>query len=354
MAENSAIEWTHHTFNPWWGCQKVSPACDHCYAERDAKRFDPGRVLWGVGSERRTFADKHWKAPTEWNAKARESREQLGNLHERPRVFCASMGDWLDLDAPLDEFVRLLDLIRLTPELDWLLLSKRIGNWRKRMQEARDWIGTPERAPEFFGLEQWLREWIHDNPPANVWIGATIVNQEEFDRDVAKLDAVPARTRFLSMEPLLGPVELHWEWLCGTGSYNGIDWVIVGGESGPKARPMHPDWARSIRDQCRAAGVPFLFKQWGEWKPISEMSEDETNALYRSRRIAEKHERQEAIDEIEGRVCRVEVDGVGFQGARGLNAFRVTDGKAGMQVFKIGKKAAGRLLDGVQHDGYPK
>ena len=116
MSEKTGISWTDATFNPWWGCQKVSPACDHCYAERDAKRFAAGRVLWGVNSERRTFGDKHWQAPLDW------AKTMPAKLSRRPRLFCASMGDWLDLDAPLDEFVRLLDTILKTAALDWLLL----------------------------------------------------------------------------------------------------------------------------------------------------------------------------------------------------------------------------------------
>lgn len=277
MAENSKIEWTDHTFNPWWGCQKVSPACDHCYAERDAKRFAPGKVLWGVGAERRIFdvttkaGGKHWQAPLNW---ARTSPAKLGR---RPRVFCASMGDWLDLDAPLAEFVRLLDTIRLTPELDWLLLSKRIGNWRKRLQAAFDVIEFP--GP----LSAWVAAWLKGDAPANVWLGATVVDQTEADRDIPKLLAVPARVRFLSIEPMLGPVNLDaflWE-CCGEQEYTGVEymgasericcrrpierdalhWVIVGGESGPHARPMHPDWVRSVKQQCQAAGVSFFMKQ---------------------------------------------------------------------------------------------
>lgn len=318
MAENSKIEWTDHTFNPWWGCQKVSPACDHCYAERDAKRFAPGRVLWGVGSERRTFDDKHWQAPLRW---AKNDQARLGR---RPRVFCASMADWLDLEGPISELVRLLDLIRLTPELDWLLLSKRIGNWRKRVAEALSYCAWSSDSPAF---SAWAEAWLRGEPPANVWLGATVVNQEEADRDIPKLLAVPARVRFLSIEPMLGPILLRDEWIGRAKSAQGpvvqmfkppLSWVIVGGESGPGARPMHPDWARSLRDQCAAAGVPFLFKQHGEWAPS-------------------------------------------FNGPAGQSfvhdSFRwpVETGEVpgGVWSYRIGKKAAGRLLDGRTHDGFP-
>ena len=168
-------------------------------------------------------------------------------------------------------------------------------------------------------------------PWPNVWLGATIVNQEEADRDIPKLLAVPAAKRFLSMEPLLGPVDLtdlvqpvgpgehHYsaldcdvepednEWRGAT-----IDWVIVGGESGPGARPMHPQWARDLRDQCAAAGVPFLFKQWGEWAPATLLDAGPAHA-------------------------RAEVHHFGD-----------------CDIFKVGKKAAGRLLDGIEHNGFPE
>ena len=307
MAESTSIEWCDATFNPWWGCQKVSPACDHCYAERDARRFAPARVLWGVGAQRRTFDDAHWEQPVKWAKRAFVACPACGwrGMHTklnheagyhrcpqcrndewrpaRMRVFCASMGDWLDLDAPIGEFIRLLDTIRRTPELDWLLLSKRIGNWRKRMEESFGQITNPE-------LATWVSRWLNGFPPSNVWLGATVIDQTEADRDVPKLLATPARVRFLSIEPMLGPVDLgrfigacerpeddpqpieHCErcgcvWNrdepheCPPGFGPRPDWVICGGESGPHARPMHPDWARSLKQQCQAAGVPFFMKQ---------------------------------------------------------------------------------------------
>lgn len=272
MSEHTAISWCDSTFNPWWGCQKVSPACDHCYAERDAKRFAAGRVLWGVGSERRTFGDKHWQAPLNW------AKTMPAKLGRRPRVFCASMGDWLDIDAPLDEFVRLLDTIRRTPELDWLLLSKRIGNFEKRLAAALARVVETEGSDS--PLAASVAAWRDGAAPEHVWVGATVVNQEEADRDVPKLLAVPAVKRFLSIEPMLGPVDLTriklplrgesfetanvlWrkDSLQRGAARESIDWIIAGGESGSHARPMHPDWVRSLRDQCAAAGVPFHLKQ---------------------------------------------------------------------------------------------
>lgn len=235
MAENSAIAWTHHTFNPWWGCQKVSPGCDNCYAERDAARFAPDKVLWGVGSDRRTFHSKHWEEPLRWNGKSesyQRTMQNFGKPFDRSRVFCASMADVFDNNAPPGERDRLWKLIKKTPALDWLILTKRIGN-------AKDML------PDDWG----------DGYP-NVWLGATIVNREELLRDGPKLAAVPARVHFWSCEPLLEdlgdiPVGLLPEW------------VIVGGESGPKARDTDITWIKSIVTQCRAAKTPVFCKQLG-------------------------------------------------------------------------------------------
>lgn len=314
MSENSRIEWTDHTFNPWWGCAKVSPACDNCYAERDSKRFSGDQVLWGVHAARREFGDKHWIDPVKWDAKAKADGV-------RRRVFCASMADVFDKNSPLGARERLWELIEETPNLDWLLLTKRIGN-------VTDMI--PAR-------------WVHILP-SNIWLGISVVNQEEANRDIPKLLQVRAAVRFLSMEPLLGKVEIQRylgeQWRCtdcggifkrnqcsrrrgilecphcwpmnsivGTLKNASLEWVIVGGESGPHARPMHPEWARSLRDQCAAAGVPFLFKQWGEWLGEGQDGNPE-------------HEPME------------------------LNASN--------SPARVGKKAAGRQLDGRTHDEFPE
>lgn len=273
MAERSAIEWTDATFNPWIGCTKVSPACDHCYAARQDAHRKWTPEGWG-GPRRRTSAS-NWAAPLRWA----KSAAKAGN---RPRVFCASLSDWLDNEVPIEWLVDLLDLVRRTPELDWLLLSKRIGNWRKRLAEA---LSHSAWAEESVAFSAWLEAWLRGTPPAHVWIMATICNQPEADRDITKLLAVPARVRGLSIEPMLGPITLppmrcdHGS-LPGPGGAGGVTcpdcsgasernasgclrlhWVICGGESGPHARPMHPDWARSLKQQCQAAGVPFFMKQ---------------------------------------------------------------------------------------------
>lgn len=267
MSENSKIEWCDHTFNPWEGCQKVGPGCDHCYAETRNARFGGGQAInWGPGAPRRRTSSANWRKPLQWQVQAAEFMAMQGR---RQRVFCASLADVFDNEVPPAWRAELFALIASTPDLDWLLLTKRIGNVAKMIEAA---------GMQKHGL------------PHNVWLGATIVNQEEANRDIPKLAAVRASVRFLSMEPLLGPVDLrlvtktwapgrcnhccngdrcddrshydrnHCPHCHGTGGQP-IKWVIVGGESGPGARPMHPNWARSLRDQCAAAGVPFFMKQ---------------------------------------------------------------------------------------------
>lgn len=306
-------------FNPWLGCSRVSPACRHCYAEGWAKRS--GLVEWGDHAERRVTSDATWAQPIRWNRAA-------GEAGVRRRVFCASLADVFEDRPELTEpRERLFDLITATPSLVWMLLTKRPENVLRMVD---GWVISPEDP----------HDW-----PANVWIGTTVEDQQRADERVPRLLEIPARVRFLSCEPLLGPVELRPEWLvplahvCGVspdasaeartaiaevlraaGRHLGgryIDWIIAGGESGGGARPMHPQWARQLRDAATAAGVPFLFKQWGEWAP---------------------------------------------SGARG--AGKVTEGRQlfvppidehglGEELVRAGKKSAGRELDGRTWDEVP-
>lgn len=395
MSEQTNIEWADSTFNPWLGCTKVSPACDHCYAERDTKRF--GRVEWGAGKPRARTSAGNWKLPERWQKQAFWFRScshcgwrgdlprggacgvcprcgwAVATTPSRRRVFCASLADWLDNEVPIEWLVDLLDLIRRTPNLDWLLLTKRIGNWRKRLREAA--MSCKARALEsgeaVDHLWMWISQWANgSNPPSNVWLGATVINQAEADRDVPKLLAVPARIRFLSIEPMLGPIDLRRSFFghcpehdfpggfCLQRGHAGVQhlrWIIAGGESGPHARPSHPDWCRSLRDQCAAAGVPFLFKQWGEWAPISQVPEQAIDQSYRSNRKAAAHEDQAAIDDIYGRTCTVESTCIWLDGSTRpiVEPMAFLQGVGGMSCFRIGKKAAGRQLDGRTHDGFP-
>lgn len=325
MGENSGIEWCDHTFNPWIGCTKVSPACDHCYAEAWDKRF--GGERWGPHAPRRRT--KTWDQPVKWN---REAAAQ----GRRFRVFCASLADVFDNHGSITSGWRgdLWHLIARTPHLDWLLLTKRPQNIAKML-------------PDGYGAPAWGKGW------PNVWLGTTVENQEEADRRIPHLLKVPAAVRFLSCEPLLGPVDLTeiavWrpelhasimlDVMRGTGGTpktppGRLDWVIAGGESGPGARPMHPDWPRALRDQCAAAGVPFFFKQWGEWGP------DEGPPAKGRDRI------------MEGAVpCATLGDDGWIYHADGFTPDPF-EGR-GRWLYRLGKKAAGAMLDGRKHQEFP-
>jgi protein gp37 len=264
MAENSKIEWTDHTFNAWSGCTKVSAACDHCYAESWAKRS--GIVKWGAHARRRT-TEGYWRQPLKWDRVAK--RDGV-----RRKVFCCSLADVFDNQVDPIWRADLWKLIAECRHLDWLLLTKRPQNIAKMLPPS--WANG------------WDKGWSH------VWLGTTVENQEEADRRIPHLLATPAAIRFLSCEPLLGPVDLRniyrdetlFDALDGMSESNVIDagdrmvavnpvyrqigkinWCIGGGESGPNARPPMIEWARSLRDQCVSAGTPFFWKQWGEYTP---------------------------------------------------------------------------------------
>ena len=225
MGKETGISWTDHTFNPWWGCEKVSPACDSCYAESTANRYGP--KVWGKDAPRRFFGDKHWNEPIGWDKKA--SKEGV-----RRRVFCASMADVFEDRRELDKARLLLwDVIEATPDLDWLLLSKRPENFRAMLPPS--WMILPR---------------------LNVWLGVTAENQRRADERIPLLLKTPAVVRFVSAEPLLEPVNF-------SRFRDGLDWVIVGGESGPGCRPMEVKWATDILHQSRAMGFAYFMKQLG-------------------------------------------------------------------------------------------
>jgi protein gp37 len=238
MAENSKIEWTHHTFNPWWGCTRVSPGCAHCYAETLSHRY--GNDLWGKGKPRRPASEKVWAEPVKWNKAAIKAGE-------RHRVFCSSMADVFDSEAPEGARSRLWALINQTPQLDWLILTKRPENMASMLPH------------------DWGKGW------ANVWLGVSAENQDLLHKRATILRDTPAAIRFISAEPLLSELDFEcggWSYLRKLVSPQGcvrepIHWVIVGGESGPGARPMDLNWARQIRDNCLISGAAFFFKQIG-------------------------------------------------------------------------------------------
>lgn len=329
MAENSAIEWTDHTLNFWIGCTALTPAYDHCYAETWGHRFG---VEWGVGKERRLASASTLRQPFAWNREA----ERRGC---RFKVFSNSLSDFGDAEVPDAWRDRAVDeVISQTPHLDWLILTKR-ANVMLRYWEKRGGV------------------------PANVWQGVTVENQTTADQRIPLLLQIPAKVRFLSCEPLLGPLNLAG-WLrdpsneeCGdcddgegyarhrcsrtdipreeqcpnnravftpcewppfaddgtpaslTMEREVANWIIAGGESGPHARPTHPDWIRSLRDQCQVAGTAFHFKQHGEWAPAPEIIE-----------------------------------------AKGSSFHRFPNGT---WMQRVGKRDAGRLLDGVEWSQFP-
>lgn len=240
MGATTEISWTDHTWSPWEGCTNVSPGCERCYAEALNKRFRGGKN-WGPGAPRRLTVD--WDKPRRWNATA-------SGIGRNMRVF-PSICDPFDNEVAFAWRSRFFDLIESTSHLTWLLLTKRVGNVVPLTLECRPSL------------------------PPNVWLGATIVDQEEADRDLPKLLKVPAAKRFVSYEPALGPMDLR-PWLARsgnpgpdgtfsdrTGVCGRLHQVIAGGESGPGARPADPAWFRSLRDQCAAAGTAFFMKQMG-------------------------------------------------------------------------------------------
>lgn len=248
--KDSKIQWTDHTFNPWIGCDQVSPGCLNCYA-KDLMEDRYKRVEWGQGEPRSRTSAANWREPLKWN-------KQAAITGERFRVFCASLADVFDEEVPVDWFQDFWGLIQETPNLDWLLLTKR-----------------PENIHEFLYGDRNDRLMGGGDFMPNVWLGTTVENQQMADKRIPLLLEIPAAVRFLSCEPLLGEVDLEAAFSvcdssgepssprCNPDSSNAISWVIIGGESGNKARPFHLSWARSLIRQCQEAQVSVFMKQVG-------------------------------------------------------------------------------------------
>jgi protein gp37 len=317
----SKIEWTDRVWNPVTGCTKVSAGCKYCYAERLAGRF------WGE----RPFTDVRLHP---------ERLDMPGKWKQPQRIFVNSMSDLfhekLDLTHILTIFYRMATYDQHT----YIVLTKR----PKRMVEFFDYW------KEYIELCKAEGYGFFSPPLPNVWLGVSVENQAAADERIPLLMQTPAAVRFVSCEPLLGPVDIYesvyksprekfylvppkFSWL----KSKNIDWVIAGGESGPDARPMHPDWARSLRDQCREAAVPFFFKQWGEW---IERSPD----LLASKTVSVSR-RDGAIGDSSG-VYRF--------GDNRNACFRAEKRDDTAVMSRVGKRAAGRLLDGRIWDEYPK
>jgi protein gp37 len=302
MSENTKIQWCDYSWSPWEGCTKVSPGCLNCYAEeRDKRHLIEPVDHWGKGAPRRRTSESYWEQPIRWNAIASPSvcsgcgktnpseswlRFPCGEIccsetcwmeaypklplelkqsYRRPRVF-PSLCDPFDDEVPIEWLVDFLALIRSTPNLDYLLLTKRPESWRKRLSA----IG----GAYDFGVGCLSEDWLYGNPPQNIWIGVSVEDQRRADERIPKLLEIPAKVRFLSAEPLLGPIDLTKAdyfrdartepaggWFGS--KLSAIDWVIIGGESGRGARPCHVGWIASLILQCKEAGVAVFLKQLG-------------------------------------------------------------------------------------------
>ncbi len=335
MADNTPIEWTDATWNPITGCSVISPGCTNCYAMRLA-----GTRMKNHPSRAGLTADT--KAGPVWNGQVRFNEQWLDEplRWKRPRmIFVCAHADLFHENVPDNWIDRVFAVMALAPHHRFQVLTKRAKRMREYLSSPhRSWIIareflkmwgiqrlfsnhliTDENYPLMDGQPDdhpLLRAW----PLPNVWLGVSVEDQRRADERIRDLLATPAAVRWVSAEPLLGPLSL---WDAGmkingkldrtTGERRFLDWVVVGGESGTGARPMHPDWARSLRDQCATAGVPFLFKQWGEFYP-----EDQPTSVE-----GEDHDPDKC------------------------------DTSTGELMFRVGKKRAGRLLDGIEHNGFP-
>lgn len=321
MAENTKIEWCDHTFNPWIGCTKVSTGCENCYAERDfgqRKHF----AEWGSGKPRRRTSEANWKKPLAWNRKAEKENRRFN-------VFCGSLCDVFDEEVPERWRCDLFRLVRETKNLNWLFLTKR-----------------PEIMTTYF-------IWGYDKPLPNLWLGVSVCNQKEVKK-VWTLLETPAVGRFVSVEPMLGKINFRWkdhflsqqlrQSLITRGFRNELDvlkmldWIICGGETGPNARPLHPDWVRSLRDQCEAAEVPYFFKQWGEWSPLAPLKNG-TFDLDSAMAVAEDGTVYDPLD-------------IAFpDGKRRGEAY---DKSNFHSMYRVGKAAAGCEIDGKEWKQVPE
>jgi protein gp37 len=275
MNDTTKIEWCDATVNVWIGCTKVSPGCDHCYAEKLARRFG---VKWGPRAARRQTAN--------WHASLERLHRKALRTRVRIRVFINSLADWADNAVPQQLRDKLWGAVLQFPHLDFILVTKRIGN-------AKAMLPAP---------------WVKDGLPPNVWLLISVCTREEALREIPKLLAIPAAVRGISAEPLLEHLGDISQWL----GRDAITWVIAGGESGHCARPMNPWWATGLRDQCIRAGVAFFFKQMGEWS---------------DRFTAEQN--------------------------FGRRQMRTVGDQVHAVMLRVGKREAGRLLDGREWNELP-
>lgn len=317
MADKSNIEWTDATWNPITGCSPASPGCKYCYAMRLAAsrlRHHPSRA----GLTRQTKAGPVWTGELRYNE---QWLRQPIEWKQPRKVFVVAHGDLFHENTNPAWLWNIFDVMDRAPWHIYQIPTKR-----------------PHVAERF----------LSDLTPRPNWIiGASVEDQKRAVKRRPPMSRIAAQGwhTFVSYEPAIGPVDwLGWEF---------IKWMISGGENGP--RPTHPVWHQATRDWCRASGIPYLFKQWGLWKPISQMSEAEVNSCYRSRRLARPGQNQENLDDIHGRRCLVETTVLHHDGSQhdpaAPEAFKAN--VSAMTMFNLGKGAAGRVLDGRTHDDFP-
>lgn len=338
MGDRSKIEWTDATWNPTRGCSRVSEGCVNCYAEIMAARFsDPG--LWGHGFAEivRKASDPLW-LDHRWTGKVKLVEDKLLEplkWRKPRRIFVNSTSDLFHERLHDEDIDKVFAVMALCPQHTFQILTKRPERMREYMTERwagphgmkRSHLDSMVAARHISGRKDFeIKSW----PLSNVWLGTSCEDQATADERIPHLLQTSAAIRFVSCEPLLGPIDLRRIPECDG---VGVDWVIVGGESGKGARPMHPEWAFVIRDQCEAAGVAFFFKQWGEWAPDTGPAAD-----------------SDPIFEGKGPCAKLSEGGWEFS----ENGFTMPLGGDGEWLYRLGKKPAGRLLDGREHNEYPE
>ena len=328
---SSKIEWTDETWNPVTGCNKVSRGCKNCYAEVMHKRL-------------REMGQKKYQKPFLDGAVTHEESLLKPFSWKKPRmVFVNSMSDLFHEDVPFEFIDKVFAAMALTPQHTYQVLTKRperMAKYFRMINEEKDMARWMTAAIEAFNM-RWSETEVFDimdYPLPNVWLGTSVENQGLANKRIPFLLQCPAAVRFLSCEPLVGPVTFRWaRWvdvhemnlIYGKANHldglRGIDWVIVGGESGSKAEPMHPDWVRSLRDQCQESKVAFFFKQWGAFKPYDGFPIP--------------------LGDI-SKVSYYTEDGMYKPVLKGTPASKLTSFPI---ACKVGKKASGNLLDGRTH-----
>jgi len=345
VGDRTGIEWTEATWNPATGCTKVSPGCDHCYAETIAHRF-AGTKAYPDGFAP-TLRPELLDQPLRWT---------------RPRrIFVCSMADLFHDQVPDEYIAEVFAVMATAGQHTFQVLTKRHARMRSLLS-SWDFVNMVAKAANVRTGRTSPPHALPGWPLPNVWVGVSAENQRWADIRIPALLDTPAAVRWVSAEPLLGPLVLHPYWTAGKPEWGPeypeptsptgvlvrdlvkgprLDWVVAGGESGPGARPMHPDWPERLRDDCAAAGVPFLFKQWGEWTPMAPL--------------------RDGVFDFTGSYSLAN-DGTLYEpgalaypdGPRWGEALRADHGRAHLtSMYRLGKKAAGRELDGQLHDGYP-